>query len=77
MRVPGSLRVASWPDSWKGQGWGYGGWSDDIKVVFGYNSKVFVGYIPKKSPKRPDLGPKYKKFFRYPKTAFLPPETAP
>jgi hypothetical protein len=39
------------PASGKGQGWGYGGWYEVIKVVFGYNSMVFVGYMPKTQQK--------------------------
>ena len=54
-RVPGTLRGPPWPGSEKGQRWGYGGWCEDIKVVFGYNSKFFVGYMPKKAPKLPDI----------------------
>ena len=56
-RIQGTPRGPSWPGSGKGQGWGYGGWCEDIKVVFGYNSKVFVVYMSIKLRYVPDLVP--------------------
>ena len=54
-RVPRIPEAPPWPGSGKGQGWEYGGWCEDIKVAFGYNSNIFVGYMPKTAPKQLDI----------------------